>query len=464
MSPAVAGSAPASSDVDVLDPGAAAAGDTVGRVRRGLDARAVLVLVAIALLVRIVYCLTILRHYTPISDASDYYKIAVSFSQGHGISTTFPFGYAHATAFRPPLFPALLGAVFWVTGPSLGVAEAVNVVLGCTVVALLAILTARHAGRRAGLIAGGLACVYPPLLANDGPPLTEPLALVLLLSALLALGRRRVLVAGLAVGALVLTRPSAQLLVLVVGVWLLLAVGWRRTAVFAVAVGVVVLPWVARNEVVYGKPVLVTSNGFNLAAAWSDIALAQGKPADPVYDPRFAFLHTGPARTNEADLDANFRAEGLRGLRAHPGEVPSVLWRNARFLLDLHLGKDNGAERYDGRNLTLRYDALPAVWLVMLLGVVGLVRLRRSRDGILLLLVGGYFLLVSIAAVSPPRLRAPLDVLFLLGTATVVSAAVGHWSARRRLAPDDTPPDEPTADERVIDLTAGDRSASSPVG
>ena len=131
------------------------------------------------------------------------------------------------------------------------------------------------------------------MLANDGPPLTEALALVLLLAGLLALTRQRVLLAGIAIGLLVLTRPSAQLLVPVVALWLLFTVGWRRTAVFAVAVGVFVLPWVARNEAVFGKPVLVTSNGFNMAAAWSDIALAQAKPADPVYDPRFAFLHTG---------------------------------------------------------------------------------------------------------------------------------------------------------------------------
>ena len=65
---------------------------------------------------------------------------------------------------------------------------------------------------------------------------------------------------------------------------------------------------IERGALTFGKPVLVTSNGFNVAAAWSDISLAQGKPADPVYDPRFAFLHTGAARTNEAALDANHRS------------------------------------------------------------------------------------------------------------------------------------------------------------
>lgn len=400
-----------------------------------VDARCLLLLVGVALVVRIVYCLVVLRHYTPISDASDYYKIAVNVGNGHGFSTTFPYGYEHATAFRPPLFPALLGGVFAVTGPSLGVAQGVNVVLGCAVVGLLTLVTAQLAGSRlAGLIAGGIASVYPPLLANDGPPLTEALAMTLLLAGLLALGKHRCLFAGVAIGLLVLTRPSAQLLVPVIGLWLLATVGWKRTAVFAVAVGVVVLPWVARNEVVFGHPVLVTSNGFNIAATYSKVSLGQGKPADPVYDPRFAFLRVGPAATNEADLDAAFRAEGIRGLRAHLDEVPSVVWRNARFLLDLHISRFNGAERYDGRNLTLRFYTVPVTWVMMALGVVGMVRLRllRRPGGGLLLLCAGYFLVVSVAAVSPPRLRVPLDVLFVLGTATVLAAGWQRWRVRSR--------------------------------
>jgi 4-amino-4-deoxy-L-arabinose transferase-like glycosyltransferase len=412
-------------------------------------------LFAAALVVRVVYCLVVLRDYTPISDASDYYKIAVSFSEGRGISTTFPYGYEHPTAFRPPLFPALLGVVFAVTGPSLGVAQAVQVLLGSTVVVLLAVLAARFGGRRAGLIAGGLAAIYPPLLANDGPPLTEPLALTLLLAGLLALGQRKALIAGLLIGALVLTRPSAQLLVPVIGLWFLIQVGWRRTVVFAVAVGIVVLPWVARNQIEFGKPVLVTSNGFNMNAAWSEVSLAQAKPSDGVYDPRFAHLRTGAAAYNEAELDANLRENGLEGLKNHKSEVPGVVWRNARFLLDLHRGYENGAERYDGRNLTLRYWAVPATWVVMAAGVIGLIRLRRRRlpESGLILLCGAYFLLISIAAVSPPRLRAPLDVLFLLGTATLIAAGWARWSARRG-----TPPAGAVDQERaptVVDLSDG---------
>jgi len=65
---------------------------------------------------------------------------------------------------------------------------------------------------------------------------------------------------------------------------------------------------------------------------------------------------------------------------------------------------------------------------------LGLVRLGRHeagswrrRDG-RLLLCAGYFLVVSVVAASPPRLRAPLDVLFLVGASTLVVA----WIERRR--------------------------------
>ena len=421
---------------------AAGSGVAAPSARRLLGARTVLLLFFAALAVRTVYCLVVLRHYVPASDASDYYKIAVSVADGHGLATTFPFGYVHPTAFRAPLFPLLLGAVFAVTGPSLAVAQVVNVLLGSTVVVLIAVLAARIGGRRAGLLAGGLAAVYPPLLANDGPPLTEALALALLLAGLLALARpasrRTVVLAGAAIGLLVLTRTSAQLLVPLLALWLPHVIGWRRTALFVATAAVIVLPWVARNQIEFGKPVVVTSNGFDLAATWSEVSLAQGKPADPVYDPRFAFLRTGSARYNEADLDANFRREGLRGLRGNPDEIPGVIWRNTRFLLDLHLDRENGAERFDGRNLTLRFYTLPVTWLVMVLGTLGLARLWRHegarwrrRDGRLLVLCAGYFLVVSVVAVSPPRLRAPLDALFLVGASTLVLA----WVERLRRKP-----------------------------
>ena len=135
---------------------------------RALGLRGAAAVFGVALLVRIAYVLVFLRNYHPQTDAQHYIDIATSIAHGNGFAAKYPYGFEHATAFRPPLYPLLLGTAFAIFGVHLAVAQALNVILGSGVVVLIAIVAARVGGRRAGLIAAGLATIYPPLLANDG--------------------------------------------------------------------------------------------------------------------------------------------------------------------------------------------------------------------------------------------------------------------------------------------------------
>ena len=72
--------------------------------------------------------LVFLRNYHPQTDAQHYIDIATSVAHGHGFAADYPYGWVHATAFRPPLYPLLLGAAFAVFGVHLAVAQALNVV------------------------------------------------------------------------------------------------------------------------------------------------------------------------------------------------------------------------------------------------------------------------------------------------------------------------------------------------
>ncbi len=151
-------------------------------------------------------------------------------------------------------------------------------------------------------MAAGIAVgVYPPILANDVVLLSEPLSLVLLLAMILLLVRNRPAWAGVACGLLVLTRPSAQLLVIVVAAWLVWRAGWRAAARFGVVSIAVVAPWVVRNWVVVGTPMVVTSNGFNLVSVYSAEAQATGGFANAVFDDRFTRINHD--NRNEVDLD-----------------------------------------------------------------------------------------------------------------------------------------------------------------
>ncbi|HWC12290.1 MAG TPA: hypothetical protein VG455_13845 [Acidimicrobiales bacterium] len=383
-----------------------------------------------ALVVRVLYVLSVLRDYTPVSDAYHYHTIAIEVAAGHGVAHTYPFDFLHHTAWRPPLYPLLLGAVYAVTGPKVGAAQALNVVLGTAVVLMAAIVAWRLAGRWAGVVAGGLAAVYPPLVFNDGPPLSEPLGLLLLLATVLLLIERRAGWAGVASGLLVLSRASAQFFVVSLIGWVLWRLGWRRALAYVGCVALVLAPWVGRNWIRMGSPVLVTSNGFNLNAIYSPEARASRGFVDAVFDPRFADLREGI--TNEVELDAALRRHALASLRDDPLQVVDVVRGNLPAFLELQPGRNRAPESADGRNLRLRDLTSPVVPLMIAAGVAGMWLLRR-RPGIGPLVIAAVVLSgATLASVPAPRLRAPLDLVCCIAVGGGLAELAGP-TARFRL-------------------------------
>ena len=381
-----------------------------------------------ALVVRVLYVVIVLRRYVPVSDAEHYHSLATAVADGRGMVHEFPFGYPHPTAFRPPLYPLLLGGVYAITGPKLGAAAALNVVLGTGVVVLAALLAWRLAGRTAGVVTGIVAALYPPLVFNDGPPLSEPLGLLLLLAVVLLLLDGRAALAGAATGLLVLTRPSAQVFVVVLAGWVLWRLGWRRALSYGVCLTIVVAPWVIRNWQRLGRPVVVTSNGFNLNAIYSPEAKASGGFVDGFFDPRFAGLRAGIS--NEAELDAAFRRHALAELRRDPRHVLRIAPGGLQNMFEPKAGRNDIAEGRDGRNLTLQHLSVPLVGYVSVLGMAGLWTVRGRGIGPLVL-AAVVFTALSAVTVATPRMRAPFDVASCVGVGALAAAVRQAWQARR---------------------------------
>jgi hypothetical protein len=387
----------------------------------------------VALGVRLLYVTLVLPDYAPVSDALHYHSLAAAVGDGRGMVHEFPFGYPHATAFRPPLYPLMLGGVYAITGPKLGAAQVLNVALGTGVVMLASLLAWRLAGGRAGVVTGLLAAVYPPLVFNDGLPLSEPLGLLLLAATVLLLVDRRAVWAGVSGGLLLLTRPSAQFFVVVLGVWVVWRLGWRRASYFAMCVVLVVTPWLARNWVRLGTPLLVTSNGFNLNAIYSPESKSSGGFVDGFFDPRFAQLRAGIR--NEATLDAVLRRHALTELRRDPWHVLRIAPGGLQNILEPHPGRNDVALVNDGRNVGLQAWSVPFAWYVLVLGVVGLWVLRH-RPGIgPLVLAAVVFTALSAVTVAAPRMRAPLDLACCIGVGGLAAELAARWDSRRsRLA------------------------------
>jgi 4-amino-4-deoxy-L-arabinose transferase-like glycosyltransferase len=377
-----------------------------------------------AVAVRLAYLASFARHYRPRSDAHHYHTIAASVANGDGLSAPFPFTYLHPTAFRPPLYAALLGAYYWITGVHVGAGQLLNVALGTVVVVLAALLGAHIAGRRGGVAAGIAVAVYPPIIANDVVILSEPLSLALLLGMILLLVHDRPAWAGLVCGLLTLTRPSAQLLVVVLVAWLVWRAGWRSAVRFGAVTLVVVAPWIVRNWVLVGSPTVVTSNGFNLVSTYSVEAQASDGFANAVFDARFTRINLD--NRNEVELDDAYREHALDAVRDHRSIPLHVLRHNLSNYFELRPSESESAEQDDGRNITFRNVTLPLFYVLTVAGMVGLWRARRRRGAELLLLESAYFTVASIAIIAVPRLRAPFDLAVAIGAGLLVADLLGR--------------------------------------
>ena len=312
-----------------------------------------------AVVVRLAYWAIVLPGWTPVSDADQYDKIARSLANGTGYGLQFPQIVHHPTAFRPPLLPLLLTPGHWLFDGALWPGRLLSVVLGSAVVVLAGVLAARIGGRRAGYVAALVVMFSPPLLANDTITLTEPLALLLGLAAILLLDEGRFLQAGLATGLLLLTRPNgyqekatwetqsfraaAENAVATIakefdawGVRLhkrvrsgspaneIIKAAKQYDAGLVVVAACVLAPWLVRNRVQLGTWTVNTSDGFTLAAIYAPQSQAAGTFTDPVLSPAFnSDEEVRLSQFNEGEWNALLTDRAVAGLRTNPGYVPT---------------------------------------------------------------------------------------------------------------------------------------------
>ena len=113
-------------------------------------------------------------------------------------------------------------------------------------------------------------------------------------------------------------------------------------------------------------------------------------------------------------------------MREHPLDLLHVTGNNTLGYFELKPWEGDGAERLDGRNMTVRRAAIPVYYAVTVAGIAGLWLSRRHRVAQLASLSAAYFSVVSILSVAPPRLRAPFDLACCIG----VGLLAGHLAAR----------------------------------
>jgi 4-amino-4-deoxy-L-arabinose transferase-like glycosyltransferase len=361
-----------------------------------------------ALALRVIYGLSVGTGHG-IGDDDWYHLVANGLADGRGFSDPFASlvnghrvpgssGLPIPTAFHLPAFPWLLSAFSELGVRSYTGHQAVGWALGAGTAVLVALSARELWDERTGLVAGAIAAVFPPLIANDSVGMSESLYGFLIAAALLfalKLLRRPGWIWSVALGAALaaaaLTRQETLLLVVLLLPWVWKRVRPRDAALVLGVVVVLCAPWAIRNTSTFDRPVLLTTGdgsvfaGANTPTTYHGILVGS---AD------FQALFKSPAgRTaviNEAVQSERWRKEGLNFARDHIGRVPVVM--AARVLRTWGFYPFSPVERakqvafLEDRSRKVELIAWPALIAALALAVYGAIDLRRRGGPLWLLL------------------------------------------------------------------------------
>lgn len=200
------------------------------------------------------------------------------FDLAQGIAKDHVFGLGGSpTAYRVPLYSAFLAAItlgernFW----AIEIAQSLIGAGIAIVAALLALRMFRGAeAKRAAMLAAAVVAVYPYFVIHDTA--MQETSLFTLLTALVVLALYRAVetksiadgaLAGLLLGLDVLTRATILPFAVLAPVWLFWRRGMRASVACTLLLAATVSPWLARNAIEFGAPVLSTDAGTELWTA-----------------------------------------------------------------------------------------------------------------------------------------------------------------------------------------------------
>lgn len=442
------------------DPRAAASsarGPRVGLVSAGRFPVALACIAVAALLVRVAFVLIVDPQVPRVGDASAYHLLANNLADGHGYIRPFDFavlGRTRPTAEYPPLFPALVSLVSFAGGQSVEAQRLAMTVVGTVTVVVVGLLGRQVGGPAVGLVAGGLAAVYPMFFLSDGVLMAEtPYVLLVALAVLLAYRAAeqpdllRFGLLGFVIGASALTRAEGLLLapLLVIPLAVRVQAEPRRRLVLAgVGVGVAVLaivPWTVRNAVRLDAFVPVSNNigtavdGANCDLVYRGDQLGLWRATfgteggddrtRPQAQACFEGFDIERARFDEAEVAATHRRDGVDYARDHLGRVPVVV--TARWLRTWGLYNPTQQiefESLEGRPERWQRFGTQMYWVLLPLAVAGGLILARSRRARLWPLLATVVLvsLTTVVTYGQQRFRIAAEpAIVVLGAVAIVS-------------------------------------------
>lgn len=329
------------------------------------------------------------------------------------------------TAVMEPGYPVLLGIFFRIFGAVSGSVFTLNLLFALGGALAVRKLVMDVWGAESGLMAAVLWALYPPYAYYSAYAMTETAHFsMLIISTMLILsagrGEGKGILAGISLGIFFLVRATAIFLIPLELLYLVLRKRWKAFIYYSAGFLIVVSPWVVRNWISMGEPLLMPTKGtLNLLTRNNPAALA----LEGIFVPENIPVHNTellefPSYDSIPGELARSRALGEAGrtfIMSNPRLIAWLAWKRAVGFLA------PGGSTLGSRGILAGLVIYP----IVLLGVIGLWRNRSHPEAVFLFALFVLYFLIHTMAHGGVRYRLPVDAVFLIGVALGICSGKG---------------------------------------